>query len=291
MRSPAGFLSADYADAVRVDLPRRRAALPRFSKFPANLYIRRPGFRVEFRRRVGAQSRCADLRFRARGPRGKTMGPDSVFLSNLRFAFGDRGYVHGHRPNKVATIKARGVSKQSDAEVSLAISREAGARDFSVDRVAQMSAALQRPTADCSRTALRRLACVARLDGLRAGHPPFPRRRRQGQHDDHDRLARHHAGDRGPDNRRNSRFRMVVPVVQFESALSARFYLFRPDRTGYLVYPVDDDHAPGRRGLARLARPRSGTAAASQTRRRSRSRPCRSTGNGCSSTPTTTSQP
>ena len=125
-----------------------------------------------------------------------------------------------------------------------------------------MSAALQRPTADCSRTALRRLACVARLDGLRAGHPPFPRRRRQGQHDDHDRLARHHAGDRGTDNRRHSRFRMVVPVVQFESALSARFCLFRPDRNGYLVYPVDDDHAPGRRGLARLARPRSGTAAA-----------------------------
>ena len=31
-----------------------------------------------------------------------------------------------------------------------------------------MSAALQRPTADCSRTALRRLACIARLDGLRA---------------------------------------------------------------------------------------------------------------------------
>ena len=47
---------------------------------------------------------------------------DPVFLSRLR----------GHRPNKVATIKARRVSKQSDAEVSLAVSREAGARDFSV---------------------------------------------------------------------------------------------------------------------------------------------------------------
>ena len=32
----------------------------------------------------------------------------------------------------VFLIKARGVSKQSDAEVSLAVSREAGARDFSV---------------------------------------------------------------------------------------------------------------------------------------------------------------
>ena len=53
------------------------------------------------------------------------------------------------------------------------------------------------------RIALRRLACVARLDGLRAGHPPFPRRRRQGQHEDHDQLARHHAGDRYPDNRRH----------------------------------------------------------------------------------------
>src|SRR6476619_5881503 len=76
------------------------------------------------------QSQCADLGFRARGPRGKTLGLDSVFLSNLQFAFGDRGYVHGHRPNKVAAIKARGVSKQSDAEVSLAVSREAGTRDF-----------------------------------------------------------------------------------------------------------------------------------------------------------------
>ena len=55
-----------------------------------------------------------------------------VFLSNLQFAFGHRGYAHGHRPNKVGKIKARGVSKQSDAEVSLAISREVCARDFSV---------------------------------------------------------------------------------------------------------------------------------------------------------------
>ena len=66
------------------------------------------------------------------------MRPDLVFLSNLQFAFGHRGYAHGYRPNKVGTIKARGVSKQSDAEVSLAISREVGARDFSVIEFAQM---------------------------------------------------------------------------------------------------------------------------------------------------------
>src|SRR5262245_32657906 len=73
-------------------------------------------------------SRCADLRFRARGPREKTMGPDSAFLSNLQFAFGDRSYVHGHRP-KVAAIKARWTSERLDAEVSLASSGAAGARD------------------------------------------------------------------------------------------------------------------------------------------------------------------
>jgi cytochrome o ubiquinol oxidase subunit II len=56
----------------------------------------------------------------------------SVFLLRLQSAFTDRGRVHGHRPDKLATIMARGVSKQSDAEVSLAISREAGARDVSI---------------------------------------------------------------------------------------------------------------------------------------------------------------
>lgn len=55
-----------------------------------------------------------------------------MFLSRLQFAFADRGYVHGHRPNTVATTKARAASEQSEAEVSLAISREAGARNFSV---------------------------------------------------------------------------------------------------------------------------------------------------------------
>ena len=155
-----------------------------------------------------------------------------------------------------------------------------------------MSAALQSPTADCSRTALRRLACVARLDGLRAGHPPFPRRRRQGQHDDHDRLARHHAGDRGPDDPRHARLspggsarptraRAICPI----SIYSGRIELRR------LVDPVHDGHAAGRRGLGRLARPRSAQAARRQTRRRSRSRSSRSTGNGCSSTPTRASQP
>ena len=146
--------------------------------------------------------------------------------------------------------------------MSRRLAKEARARDFSVIESLEMSAALQRPTADCSHAALRRLACVAHLDGLRARHPSFPRRRRQGQHDDPDRLARHHAGDRRADDRRDPRFRMVVPGVQHESALSARLGLFRPDRAGRLVDPAADDHAPGRRGLDRLARARSGKAAA-----------------------------
>ena len=102
---PAGFLSADYADAVLIF----RGAARRCRDFRNSGRICTFGGQVfvqSSRRRVGAQSRCADLRFRARGPQGKPMGPDLVFLSNLQFAFGDRGYVHGHRPNKVAAIKA-----------------------------------------------------------------------------------------------------------------------------------------------------------------------------------------
>ena len=58
------------------------------------------------------------------------MGP--VFLLRSQFGFADGGCVRGRRSNEIPTIKARGVSKQPDCEVSLAIPSEADPRGFSV---------------------------------------------------------------------------------------------------------------------------------------------------------------
>ena len=69
------------------------------------------------------------------------------------------------------------------------------------------------------------------------------------------------------------------------AALSAGLGVFRPHRTRRLVDPALTIMLPWRRGLDRLARPRSGAAAASEASRW-RCRSSRSTGNGCSSTPT-----
>ena len=112
----------------------------------------------------------------------------------------------------------------------------------------------------------------------------------QGHHrdcrqDDPDRLARHHAGDRRPDDRRDAWLRLVVPRLQHQGALSAGLGLFRPHRADRLGDPAAGHHAPGRRGLDRIARARSRQAAGVEARRRSRSRSSRSTGNGCSSIP------
>src|SRR5215471_17316543 len=153
------------------------------------------------------------------------------------------------------------ISEQSYDEVSLAIFDVRHAPSL-CRRFVQRLATLHSPAADCFRGALRRFALVTRLDGVRAGYPSFQRRHWQGRYNDTDRLARHYAGDRGPDNRRDARFRMVVPRVQCERATPAGFYLFRPDRNGYLVHPANDDCAFGRRRLDRVAPTRSSPAAA-----------------------------
>ena len=99
------------------------------------------------------------------------------------------------------------------------------------------------------------------------------------RHGDH--AGRHRAGDRA-----DARLRLVVPRRQHPGALPARLGVFRPGRAGRLVDPGAGRDVPGRHRLDRLARPRS---AASRSPRpqpsRSRSRSCRSTGSGCSSTP------
>ncbi len=56
--------------------------------------------------------------------------------------------------------------------------------------------------------------------------------------------------------------RLVVPRLQHQGALPAGLGIFRPARADRLGHPPADDHASGRRGLDRLARPRSGEAAA-----------------------------
>ena len=75
--------------------------------------------------------------------------------------------------------------------------------------------------------ALRHPAGIGGPDGLQAGRPRSARPGRRGREDDPDRLARHHAGDRRADDRRDARFRLVVPGLQHQGALSAGLGVFR----------------------------------------------------------------
>ena len=84
--------------------------------------------------------------------------------------------------------------------------------------------------------------------------------------------------------------RVVVPRSQHEGALSSRMGLFRTARAGGLVHSASDDHVSRRYHLDRFARARS-AAPPQRTASRSMFRSSRSTGNGCSSTPSSGSRP